>query len=69
MPLNIGERFVQAQEEPDASATILQATVRAASGVPAGAPTGTELPFAVDTDGPDFYYWDGNSWELIVAAA
>lgn len=64
MPLNLGERLVAATEAPAASA----ATVRAASGVPAGAPTDEELPFAVDTDGPDFYYWDGNSWELIVAA-
>jgi len=39
-------------------------TVRAGSGAPAGAPTGTELPLAVDTDAVTggVYYWTGAAW-------
>ena len=39
-------------------------TVRIAAGVPSGAPTGTELPIAVDSTASTggIYVWDGASW-------
>lgn len=38
--------------------------VRAAAGVPSGAPEATELPIAVDTTGGSggVYYWSGSAW-------
>jgi hypothetical protein len=42
----------------------IQQTVRAAAGVPAGAPTGTELPIAIDTTAVTggLYVWTGAAW-------
>lgn len=39
-------------------------TVRAAAGVPTGAPTGTELPLAADTTAVSggMYAWSGSAW-------
>ncbi len=56
---------------PDATGigiTNLGQTVRTAAGVPAGAPTGTELPIAVDTTAAPgtLYAWDGAAWLPIV---
>lgn len=46
------------------SAIHLTATVRVAAGVPAGAPTGTELPVAADTTAVTggVYMWTGAAW-------
>jgi hypothetical protein len=56
---------------PDATGigiTNLGQTIRNAAGVPAGAPTGTELPIAVDTTASPgtLYFWDGAAWAAIV---
>ena len=42
----------------------VQQTVRSAAGVPSGAPTGTELPVAIDTTGTTggLYVWTGAAW-------
>lgn len=42
-------------------------TIRAAAGVPAGAPSGSELPVAVDTTATSggLYYWTGAAWVQI----
>lgn len=45
-------------------ASKLSVTVRTGAGVPAGAPTTTELPLAYDTTAVTggFYYWNGAAW-------
>jgi hypothetical protein len=48
-----------------AASTILTTqTIRAAAGVPSGAPTGTEARIAVDTTAVSggIYYWSGSAW-------
>lgn len=44
--------------------TTVVRTVRHAAGVPAGAPTGTELPIAFDSTAVTggVYYWTGAAW-------
>ena len=46
---------------------ILTPTVRAAAGVPSGAPTGSELPLAADTTASTggLYFWTGAAWTKI----
>lgn len=46
------------------AATWTADTVRAAAGVPAGAPTGTELPIAFDSTAVSggLYVWTGAAW-------
>lgn len=41
-------------------------TVRSAAGVPAGAPSGSELPIAFDTTATTggLYVWSGSAWVL-----
>lgn len=58
----------QAAAEATAAAALAQPhhTVRSGAGVPSGAPTGTELPIAVDTTAVTggVYFWDGANWVL-----
>ena len=43
-------------------------TLRMAAEVPSGAPSGTEMKFAIDTTAVTggLYYWNGSAWVLIV---
>jgi hypothetical protein len=43
--------------------------IRSAAGVPAGAPTPTEIPFAIDTTAVTggLYYWSGSAWVKLQA--
>ena len=43
-------------------------TLRMGAGVPSGAPSGTEMKFAIDTTAVTggLYYWNGSAWVLIV---
>lgn len=48
-------------------ASKLSLTVRSAAGVPAGAPTTTELPLAYDSTAVTggFYFWTGAAWTKV----
>ena len=44
--------------------------IRSAAGVPSGAPTATEIPFAIDTTAGTggLYYWSGSAWVALLQA-
>jgi hypothetical protein len=44
--------------------------IRSAAGVPSGAPTPTEIPFAIDTTAGTggLYYWSGSAWVALLQA-
>ena len=44
--------------------------IRSAAGVPSGAPTPTEIPFAIDTTAVSggLYYWSGSAWVALLQA-
>jgi hypothetical protein len=61
-------KVADAEHVHDTSGLPVLLTVRHSAGVPTGAPTGTELPYAVDTTASPgtAYFWDGAAWNATV---